>query len=167
MRGFYGSPNNLALYLGKVFPLAVAVAAWGSRRRRRWIYGLAALVMGMTLLLTYSRGAWVVGVPASLLFLFAVRGRRTLAVGVGLIVVVGVVVGALGRWRYAPNVVAGYNYGDDLFPAPALAVKLGHDPGPPAAGCGLGQFPVCLPDPLCASYGLGGVQSFASAQLCA
>jgi O-antigen ligase len=48
--------------------------------------------MGMTLLLTYSRGAWVVGVPASLLFLFAVRGRRTLAVGVGLLVVVGVVV---------------------------------------------------------------------------
>jgi O-antigen ligase len=48
--------------------------------------------MGITLLLTYSRGAWIVGVPASLLFLFAVRGRRTLAIGVGLIVVVGVVV---------------------------------------------------------------------------
>ena len=91
VRGFYGSPNNLALYLGRVFPLALAFAAFwpggqvaGSAgspaRARRWLYVLAAAVMGLALFLTYSRGAWLVGVPAALLFLAALRGRRTLAV---------------------------------------------------------------------------------------
>jgi O-antigen ligase len=92
VRGLYGSPNNLALYLGKIFPLTVAVVAWGSRGWRRWAYGLAALLVAAVIFLTYSRGAWVVGVPASLLFLVAMRGRRTLAVGVGILVVLAVVV---------------------------------------------------------------------------
>jgi O-antigen ligase len=88
VRGFYGSPNNLALYLGRLFPLAVAVAAFvggsadeeheGGAARRRWAYGLAALLMGGAILLTYSRGAWLLGVPASLVFLAAVRARRVL-----------------------------------------------------------------------------------------
>jgi O-antigen ligase len=96
VRGFYGSPNNLALYLGRVFPLGVAIAAfasssWGTGRRRRWACGLAALLMAAALFLTYSRGAWVVGVPASLLFLAAMRGRRAFAIALGVVVVVAVV----------------------------------------------------------------------------
>ena len=89
VRGFYGSPNNLALYLGRLLPLALAFLAWG-RQRRRWAYGLAAVVLAAALFLTYSRGAWVVGVPASLLFLAAMRGRRTFVLAVGLLLVVAV-----------------------------------------------------------------------------
>jgi len=92
VRGFYGSPNNLALYLGKVFPLGVAVALWGQKGRRQWAYGLAALLLAVVILFTYSRGAWVVGVPASLLFLAAMRGRRAVVVFGGLLIVVAVVV---------------------------------------------------------------------------
>jgi hypothetical protein len=92
VRGFYGSPNNLALYLGRVLPLGVALAAWGKKGWRRWAYGLAAVAMGLAILLSYSRGAWLLGVPASLLFLAAVRGRRFWAVAVVLLFVVAVVV---------------------------------------------------------------------------
>ena len=92
VRGFYGSPNNLALYLGRVLPLVVALAVWGRRGRRRWAYAAAGLVIVGAIFLTYSRGAWIVGVPVSLLFLAAFRGRRTLAVTVGVFVVVVVVV---------------------------------------------------------------------------
>jgi len=92
VRGFYGSPNNLALYLGKAFPLVVAVAAWGQRGKRRWFYGLAAVLMAVVLLLTYSRGAWVVGIPVSLLFLAAMRGRRVFLIAVGVLLVVAVAV---------------------------------------------------------------------------
>jgi O-antigen ligase len=92
VRGFYGSPNNLALYLGRVFPLMVAIAAWGRSGRRRWAYLLGSLLMAGALFLTYSRGAWVVGVPASLLFLAALRGRRTLTVAVGVVAVVAILV---------------------------------------------------------------------------
>jgi putative inorganic carbon (HCO3(-)) transporter len=92
VRGFYGSPNNLALYLGRVLPLAVAMAAWGRGERRRWPYALAALLMAGALLLTYSRGAWLLGVPAALLFLAAMRGRRALVATVGALAVLAAVV---------------------------------------------------------------------------
>jgi O-antigen ligase len=92
VRGFYGSPNNLALYLGRILPLVVTIAVWGKAGRRRWFYGIALVLMAGALLLTYSRGAWIVGVPASLLFLAAMRGRRPLAVAVGVLVVLAVVV---------------------------------------------------------------------------
>lgn len=92
VRGFYGSPNNLALYLGRILPLVVAIVAWGQRGPRKWLYGLAVLLLTAALFLTYSRGAWVVGVPASLLFLAAMRGRRTLAAATGVLVVLAIVV---------------------------------------------------------------------------
>ena len=44
--------------------------------------------MVVALLLTYSRGAWLLGIPAAVLFLAAVRGRKTFVViGVALVVV--------------------------------------------------------------------------------
>jgi putative inorganic carbon (HCO3(-)) transporter len=101
VRGFYGSPNNLALYLGRVFPLCLAIAVFRPagilvsgrvERRRRWAYGLAVTVMAAAILLTYSRGAWLLGVPAALLFLAAMRGRRTLAFAVGGLLLVALVV---------------------------------------------------------------------------
>jgi O-antigen ligase len=104
VRGFYGSPNNLALYLGRVLPLCVAIFLFGTSasqeagtaaKRRRWLYGLASVVLAVAVLLTYSRGAWLLGVPASLLFLAAMRGRRALAITVGLLVIAAVVVAVI------------------------------------------------------------------------
>jgi O-antigen ligase len=92
VRGFYGSPNNLALYLGKIFPVAIVVGVWGQAGRRRWAYGAAALLMATAIFMTYSRGAWVIGVPASLLFLAALRGRRTLVIAAGVVAVIAILV---------------------------------------------------------------------------
>jgi O-antigen ligase len=91
VRGFYGSPNNLALYLGRALPLALALGLWGRNRRRRVLYGLGAVGMVIAIVLTYSRGAWLLGIPASLLFLAAVRGRRTLLLMAGSLLVIGAV----------------------------------------------------------------------------
>lgn len=103
VRALYGSPNNLALYLGRVFPLALTVgicvlSSMSSMRARgtRWgwrgvIYGLAAIAMAIALFLTYSRGAWMLGVPVALLFLAVMRSRRTFRVAVGVLLVVAVV----------------------------------------------------------------------------
>jgi len=91
VRGFYGSPNNLALYLGRLLPVAIAIAAWGRRGGRRWFYGLTALVMAVALVLTYSRGAWLLGVPVSLLFLMALRGRRAFVLALGVLLLAAVV----------------------------------------------------------------------------
>jgi O-antigen ligase len=100
VRGFYGSPNNLALYLGRVFPVAVVMAIWGQARQQgqgrqrqlaRWACALTGLVMVAALFLTYSRGAWLLGVPVALLFLAALRGRRALAAAVGILILAAVV----------------------------------------------------------------------------
>jgi O-antigen ligase len=95
VRGFYGSPNNLALYLGRALPLAVVMAVvketgeGAKRSLRAWLYGAGALVMGLAIALTYSRGAWLIGVPASLLFLAAIRSRKAFFVTCAAIVVGG------------------------------------------------------------------------------
>lgn len=84
VRAFYGSPNNLALYLERVLPMLLAVAAFGAGRRR-WVYGgLAALVLPC-LILTFSRGALMLGLPAGLLVIGLLRRGRVLRlVGAGL-----------------------------------------------------------------------------------
>ena len=81
VRAFYGSPNNLALYLERVLPLLLMVAASGAGRRR-WLYGgLAALVLPC-LILTFSRGALILGLPAGLLFIGLLRRGKTLRLAV-------------------------------------------------------------------------------------
>jgi len=78
LRSIYGSPNNVGLYLGRIFPLVVAVAILGRRRRRRLAYGLAVPLVGAALLLTFSKGALLLGVPASLLVMGLLAGGRWL-----------------------------------------------------------------------------------------
>jgi hypothetical protein len=65
---FYGHPNNLGLGLGRVWPLAaaLALAAWrAGSRRLAWLYGLAALLCAAGLAVSFSRGAWLGAVAAA------------------------------------------------------------------------------------------------------
>ena len=139
VRGFYGSPNNLALYLGRVLPLVAAIVAWGQRGPRKWLYGIAMLLLAAALFLTYSRGAWVVGVPASLLFLAAMRGRRTLAAATGVLVVLAIgvllVVGA-GRLTSLLDTSAGTTFFRVQLWRSSLAMIQDH----PLLGVGLDNF---------------------------
>lgn len=64
IRALYGSPNNLALYLDRAFPLLIAVALFG-QGWRRWLYGLAGVPVLVACLLTFSKGAWLLGLPAA------------------------------------------------------------------------------------------------------
>jgi O-antigen ligase len=77
-RGPYGSPNNLALFLGRLVPVVVAFGVWGTGRRRR-LYAAAGALIAIALLATFSRSALVVGLPVSGLYLIAValwKNRR-------------------------------------------------------------------------------------------
>jgi O-antigen ligase len=96
MRGVYPSPNNLSLFLGRIVPLAGVLGVWGSRGWRRGFYGVAVGVMTGALFLTFSRAAWLVGLPVALLFVGLVRGldadarqrRRVLIAATGAVAVV-------------------------------------------------------------------------------
>lgn len=76
VRGPYGSPNNLALYLDHVLPMLLAIALLGHERGRRIAAGVLSLIVLAGLVLTFSRGALLLGLPAALVFLgFAAGGR--------------------------------------------------------------------------------------------
>lgn len=85
IRGVYASPNNLSLFLGRVVPISVAIALFGVSGRRRLLYGLASAPMLLCLYLTYSRGAWLLGMPAAFLFIGLMRGRRASLVSLAFI----------------------------------------------------------------------------------
>ncbi len=83
VHALYGSPNNLALYLDRILPLLVAVVAFARSRSLRFSYTLAALPIALALFLTFSKGAWLLGLPVAFLFLGLARGQRALLLMIG------------------------------------------------------------------------------------
>lgn len=134
LRSIYGSPNNVALYLDRLLPLLVAVWLLGTRSvhgRRRSFYTLAIVPIAAALMLTFSKGALFLGIPASLLAIFWIwqrrAGRRTwpwalgaAALGMVALLIAGQIPAVAGRldlfgetgvfrvnlWRSAANMVA-------------------------------------------------------------
>jgi O-antigen ligase len=78
LKSVYGSPNNVGLYLGRALPVLVAMMLFGQHRRRRWLYGVGVLFVAPAILLSFSKGALLFGVPASLLALGVLAGGRWL-----------------------------------------------------------------------------------------
>ncbi len=97
LRSVYGSPNNVGLYLGRVLPVLVAVALLGRAPRRRLLYGLAVLPVGAALLLSFSKGALILGVPAALLTVGLLAGGRWLWATLAAVAAVGLSLVPLAR----------------------------------------------------------------------
>ena len=96
LQSVYHSPNNVGLYLGRVWPLLVAVALYlspgpsparGGETRRRVLYGLALVVVSLALVLSFSRGALLLGLPAALLMMGWRAGGRYRWAALALVVV--------------------------------------------------------------------------------
>ncbi len=98
---FYGHPNNLGLALGRVWPLAaaLALAAWRGLLPRwlAWLYGPAALLCLAGIAVSVSRGAWLGALAAAAVLAGPLLARNTrharlswlLGLGAGLAVVAG------------------------------------------------------------------------------
>jgi O-antigen ligase len=101
IKSVYQHPNNLALYLGRVAPFVGCMALFLPWGWRKGLYGLATLPLGATLLLTFSRGAWVAVVLAMVVGIFAavrwggvtlgVWGRLHRRVRIGVIVAIAAI----------------------------------------------------------------------------
>ncbi len=73
---FYASPNNLALFLGRIFPILFAIAilpTYGGIWRRR-LYSLGLIVVSLVIYLTFSRGTLLLAIPLSLCGMALVYG---------------------------------------------------------------------------------------------
>jgi|YNPBryantNP2012_1023418.scaffolds.fasta_scaffold16986_1 O-antigen ligase len=86
----YDSPNHVSLFLGRIVPISFSLAAFGAMRWRRLYHAAALLPLLLCIYFTYSRGAWLLGLPAGLIFIAALRGRR------GRILAAGALIAALG-----------------------------------------------------------------------
>jgi putative inorganic carbon (hco3(-)) transporter len=75
-RAYFGSPNNLALYLERLLPVGVSMGIAARGWWRRGFYAAGTLAIGLAIGLTYSRGAWLLGVPAGLLAVGLLWGGR-------------------------------------------------------------------------------------------
>ena len=86
----YHSPNALALFLGRIIPVAVALALGLITVQHRWRRALvplgAAALMLAVFYLTFSRGAWLGLIAAALLLFFASDRRAGLLTLVGILV---------------------------------------------------------------------------------
>lgn len=85
--GSFEQPNPFGGFLGLALPVALSLAIWAwaefvQRSNGRWMYSLwalyytgAALVIGLGLLASWSRGAWL-GAAAGVLVVLVLRSRR-------------------------------------------------------------------------------------------
>ena len=85
LQSVYPSPNNVGLYLGRAWPLLLAVAVlpggapegmtsvW---KRRRRFYRLVLVPVTLALALSFSRGALLLGIPAALVVMGWQAGGR-------------------------------------------------------------------------------------------
>lgn len=76
----FGSPNILGSYMAFIVPLAAGVALYERSRAERWFYAFAAAVSLMTLLFTFTRGAWVAFFVGTLVFTWLWDRRLTVGV---------------------------------------------------------------------------------------
>jgi O-antigen ligase len=89
LAGVYGSPNNLALFLGRSIPFALAYMIIGSDHVRRFFAGIILFVMLIAVILTQSVGAIFLGVPVSIAVVFLLIWRR--GAGLALLALSGVI----------------------------------------------------------------------------
>jgi O-antigen ligase len=96
----YSSPNNLSLFLGRVWPVLLALAFLPAQttiqwaRLRRWLYGVGLLIVSLALWLTFSKGVLLLGLPGGLLVMAVFylwnrrpQRRRAIAMMIGWLII--------------------------------------------------------------------------------
>lgn len=135
-----GSPNGLGDYLALLVPLALG---WAGQERRRWVQltlVAAAGVLGVGLLLTFSRGAWLALVGAIMVVALSFD-RRLLAAALAAAVLLTVAVPPISQ-RLDQLFSSNYwersmVYGGRLYRWNQAYEQMAHRP---VMGAGLGQF---------------------------
>lgn len=137
----YGSPNNVALFLGRCIPFVIAfVVGLGIDRKRRWIYGTMLVPMLIAFLLTQSVGGIFLGLPAAIVVIVILRwGKRShwILLGFGTVLVV-VFLLAMQSPRFGR--VLDFSEGTNFYRLRAWQSAVNMIRDHPITGLGLDQF---------------------------
>jgi len=81
-----GNPNALGGYMVLMLPIAISLTVWAKNNMHRLIYAAMSLIMLYTLVMTYSRGAWIGFIAAMALYTLITRNKWLAGIGiVGLV----------------------------------------------------------------------------------
>jgi len=90
MMSVLGSPNNLGLFMGRVLPIVAAIALMSRHRPRRLLYAITFPFILGAAVLSFSKGALILGVPVSLAVVILFWGGRRAVIGLAGLAVAGV-----------------------------------------------------------------------------
>lgn len=141
LAGIYGSPNNLALFLGRCLPFAFAAILVARDRRTRVFAVAVSLPMLVACVLTQSVGGLFIGLPAAIVaVLLLAYGRRAvpvlLVVAVALVAAFAVAASQSDRFARALDFTQGTNFYRVRVMQSAIQVIADR----PITGLGLDQF---------------------------
>lgn len=126
----YPSATALSLYLSRIVPIAICLVLFLPRGPRRWGYALLLAPLGLGLILTWARGAWL-GVAVGVLAVLLLGRSRKITIPLAVATALGVVLLQFGRTDSAGSAVSRLN----IWSA-AWQVIRDH----PLFGIGLDQF---------------------------
>lgn len=137
----YGSPNNVALFLGRCLPFALAFVLTNVDLIRRRIATALVVLFLITIILTQSVGGLLIGVPISVAaVLYGRFGRRSIIpiLGLAVLAMLAFVVGINVSERFARAL--DFSQGTNLYRIrvwqSAITILQDH----PITGLGLDQF---------------------------
>jgi len=140
IRSVFGTPNNMALYLGRLIPICAAVVLIGGTILRRWLYAGAGALMLAASILTVSKGGLLVGIPAGLAVVVILWAGKwgVLAVGAGI----ALIVGTFAALRNNPRFQDTFNFqeGSSFFRTQVWQSTIRMIQDHPLTGVGLDQF---------------------------
>jgi O-antigen ligase len=137
----YGSPNNVALFLGRCIPFTLIFALVPLDQRRRIFGAVLCIVMLLTVMLTQSVGGLFMGVPAAIaaVLLFAYGRRAALPIVIlAVIALIGFAVGANVSERFARAL--DFSQGTNFYRVRVWQSALNIIQDHPLTGLGLDQF---------------------------
>lgn len=140
LQSVYGSPNNVALLLGRALPFVLAMLFIQLDRRRITFVVLSITVISIALLLTQSAGALFIGVPLSVLTVVILRFRKRAVVPVFVLLCLFcgslVIASQTPRFERMTNITEGTNFYRIRVWQSTFNILEDH----PIAGIGLDQF---------------------------
>ncbi len=105
VKGLFGNPNDLALHLVTMIPLAVCLGLATKSRVMRFVYFAAAILFVSANTVTYSRGGFLGLVAASAVMIWKLGRRQRLGVSI-VSIVVGTLFILLAPGNYAVRILS-------------------------------------------------------------
>lgn len=141
LAGVYGSPNNIGLFLGRCLPFIIAFVIIKTNPLRQRLMAIALLPVGLTLILSQSVGALIIGVPTSIIAVLLLAWGKKAIPAIGIIG--GIAVGLFAiAVRLSPRFASllDFTQGTNFYRLRVWESALNIISDNPITGLGLDQF---------------------------